>query len=292
MSTKDFFESIDNIVQENLISNKDINEVKKDGWERFKDLGLPPNDHTRELWKYSNFSNLQNIKYSNAEYSNFDLEGNLNNLVDNTPNNIFIVNGFFDSNKSNFTEDIIVESSSTLDKLDYLKSSLGTIAKNEENELIALNSSIMLDPVFISIKNQKKENSINIFIITTHQKKEFSSSPRLFIEASKIYKNLNKKTKSIISIFSGRMADVGKDPVPIIEKAVQMTNRKNKVEILWASTREPYNYTQAKQIGCQIITVPPKIIEKVSSFGKSFDQLTKDTVKAFLQDSKKSRFKI
>ena len=57
MSTKDFFESIDNIVQENLISNKDINEVKKDGWERFKDLGLPPNDHTRELWKYSNFSN-------------------------------------------------------------------------------------------------------------------------------------------------------------------------------------------------------------------------------------------
>ena len=88
------------------------------------------------------------------------------------------------------------------------------------------------------------------------------------------------------------MADVGKDPVPIIKKAVRMTRSKTKVEILWASTREPYNYKQAQQLGCQIITMPPKVIEKVSSFGKSFDRLTKDTVKAFLQDSKKSRFKI
>ena len=111
-------------------------------------------------------------------------------------------------------------------------------------------------------------------------------------QVKKINKCLDNKTKSIISIFSGRMADVGKDPVPIIKKAVQMTKNKNKVEILWASTREPYNYTQAQQLGCQIITMPPKVIEKISNFGKSFDRLTKDTVKAFLQDSKKSKFKI
>ena len=111
-------------------------------------------------------------------------------------------------------------------------------------------------------------------------------------QVKKINRCLDNKTKSIISIFSGRMADVGRDPVPIIRKAVQMTRSKNKVEILWASTREPYNYTQAKQLGCQIITMPPKVIEKVSKFGKSFDELTKDTVKAFLTDSKKSRFKI
>ena len=111
-------------------------------------------------------------------------------------------------------------------------------------------------------------------------------------QVKKINRCLDNKTKSIISIFSGRMADVGRDPVPIIRKAVQMTRSKNKVEILWASTREPYNYTQAKQLGCQIITMPPKVIEKVSKFGKLFDQLTKDTVKAFLKDSKKSRFKI
>ena len=111
-------------------------------------------------------------------------------------------------------------------------------------------------------------------------------------QVRKINRCLDNRTKSIISIFSGRMADVGKDPVPIVKKSVQMTRRKNKIEILWASTREPYNYTQAQQIGCQIITMPPKVIEKVSSFGKSFDRLTKDTVKAFLVDSKKSRFKI
>ena len=56
--------------------------------------------------------------------------------------------------------------------------------------------------------------------------------------------------------------------------------------------REPYNYIQAKQLGCQIITIPPSIIEKIEKFGKSFDQLTKETVKAFLVDSKKSKFKI
>tara|TARA_B100001123_G_scaffold285341_1_gene318026 strand:+ start:192 stop:893 length:702 start_codon:yes stop_codon:yes gene_type:complete len=111
-------------------------------------------------------------------------------------------------------------------------------------------------------------------------------------QVKKINRCLDNKTKSIISIFSGRMADVGRDPVPIIKKAVQMTRNKNKVEILWASTREPYNYTQAKQLGCQIITMPPAVIGKVSKFGKSFDKLTKDTVRAFLIDSKKSRFKI
>ena len=111
-------------------------------------------------------------------------------------------------------------------------------------------------------------------------------------QIKKINRCLDNRTKSIISIFSGRMADVGKDPVPIIKKAVQITRNKNKVEILWASTREPYNYTQAQELGCQIITMPPKVIEKVSKFGKSFHQLTKDTVKAFLKDSKKSKFKI
>ena len=111
-------------------------------------------------------------------------------------------------------------------------------------------------------------------------------------QVKKINSCLDNRTKSIISIFSGRMADVGKDPVPIIKKAIQITKSKNKVEILWASTREPYNYTQAKQLGCQIITMPPNIISKVSNFGKSFNQLTKDTVRTFLVDSKKSRYKI
>ena len=64
------------------------------------------------------------------------------------------------------------------------------------------------------------------------------------------------------------------------------------IEILWASTREAYNYIQAKQLGCNIITMSPKIIDQITSFGKSLNQLALETVKGFLSDSKKSKFKI
>ena len=108
----------------------------------------------------------------------------------------------------------------------------------------------------------------------------------------KILNKINKKTKVIISIFAGRAADAGKDPIPEIVKSIKLSKKFKNVEILWASVREPYNYLQAKQLGCHIITIPPSIIDKIENFGKSFDQLTIETVKAFLIDSKKSKFKI
>jgi len=111
-------------------------------------------------------------------------------------------------------------------------------------------------------------------------------------QVKKIIKNINKNSKTIISIFSGRMSDVGKDPIPIIKESVRLANKMKKVEILWASTREAYNYLQAKRCGCQIITMPPNIIQKISKFGKTYEELTLDTVKKFLEDSKKSKFKI
>ena len=111
-------------------------------------------------------------------------------------------------------------------------------------------------------------------------------------QVSKILSKINKKTKVIISIFAGRMADAGKDPIPVFKDAIKMTKNHKNVQILWASTREPYNYIQAKQLKCSIITVPPAIIDKIEKFGKSFDSLTKDTVLNFLKDSKKSKFKI
>ncbi len=113
-----------------------------------------------------------------------------------------------------------------------------------------------------------------------------------FNQTKKIFKCLNKKTKSIISIFAGRMSDKGKDPIPIFKKSISLTRKNKNVEILWASTREAYNFIQAKQIKCNIITMPPKIINQISNFGKSFNSLTLDTVKGFLRDSKKSKFKI
>tara|TARA_B100001057_G_scaffold181925_1_gene182672 strand:- start:202 stop:900 length:699 start_codon:yes stop_codon:yes gene_type:complete len=111
-------------------------------------------------------------------------------------------------------------------------------------------------------------------------------------QTKKILKVIDKKTKVIISIFAGRAADTGKDPVPEFLKSIKLAKNYKNVEILWASVREPYNYIQAKQIGCHIITIPPIIIEKIEKFGKSFNQLTVETIKAFLLDSKKSKFKI
>ena len=111
-------------------------------------------------------------------------------------------------------------------------------------------------------------------------------------QTQKILKQINKKTKVIISIFAGRAGDSGKDPIPQFVKSIKIAKKYKNVEILWASVREPYNYIQAKQLGCQIITIPPSIINKIEKFGKSFNQLTLETVKTFLLDSKKSRFKI
>ena len=111
-------------------------------------------------------------------------------------------------------------------------------------------------------------------------------------QTKKILKLINKKSKIIISIFAGRAGDAGKDPVVEIKKSISYSKRFKNVKILWASVREPYNYIQASQLGCHLITVPPKIIESIKKFGKSYNQLTIDTVKTFLMDSKKSKFKI
>tara|TARA_B100000965_G_scaffold228497_2_gene191262 strand:+ start:194 stop:886 length:693 start_codon:yes stop_codon:yes gene_type:complete len=111
-------------------------------------------------------------------------------------------------------------------------------------------------------------------------------------QTKKILKKINKRSKVIISIFAGRMGDAGKDPMPELKKSINLSKNFKNVQILWASTREPYNFLQAKKIRCHIITVPPAIIEKIEKFGKSFSELTKDTVKGFLVDSLKSKFKI
>jgi len=131
------------------------------------------------------------------------------------------------------------------------------------------------------IKNlNKKKIKLNITAVYTAQ------------QTKKILQKINKSSKVIISIFAGRMADVGKDPIPELKKSIKIAKKYKNVEILWASTREPYNYLQARQLKCHIITVPPSIILKIEKFGKSFQKLTTDTVKGFLLDSKKSSFKL
>ena len=129
-------------------------------------------------------------------------------------------------------------------------------------------------------KLNKKNIKLNITAVYTYK------------QTKQILKKINYKTKVIISIFAGRMADVGKDPLPQFINSLRFAKKYKNVEILWASVREPYNYIQAKQLKCHIITVPPSIIEKIGKFGKTSNSLTIDTVKNFLKDSKKSKFKI
>ena len=112
------------------------------------------------------------------------------------------------------------------------------------------------------------------------------------IQTKKILKSIKKESKVIISIFAGRYGDAGRDPLPEIKKSIFYSKRFKNVKILWASVREPYNYIQANQLGCHLITIPPKIIDTIKNFGKNYQQLTLDTVNTFLEDSKKSKFKI
>ena len=151
--------------------------------------------------------------------------------------------------------------------------------KNVYVKIPVINSKGLFTGKIIKALNKKKIK-LNITAVYTAKQTE------------QILKLINKKTKLIISIFAGRAADTGKDPIPEFKKSIMLSKKFKNVEILWASVREPYNYLQSKQLGCHIITIPPSIIEKIEKFGKSFDKLTRETVKTFLVDSKKSKFKI
>ena len=156
---------------------------------------------------------------------------------------------------------------------------INTWGKNVYVKIPVVNSKgVFMGPVIKELS--KKGIKLNITAVYTYE------------QTQKIFKCLNKKTRSIISIFAGRMADKGKDPLPIFKKSIRLVKKNKKIEILWASTREAYNFIQAKQMNCHIITMPPKVINQISSFGKSSKTMTLETVKGFLTDSKKSNFKL
>ena len=156
---------------------------------------------------------------------------------------------------------------------------LNSLGKNVYVKIPVCNSKGKFSGKIIKLLNKEK---IKLNITAVYNAKQ----------TKRILDCLDRKTNVIISIFVGRAGDAGKDPVPEIRKSIAMSKKFKNVKILWASVREPYNYIQAKQLGCQIITIPPATIEKIEKFGKSFNQLTKETVIAFLRDSKKSNFNI
>ena len=203
------------------------------------------------------------------------------------------------------TNPSLMRKAGAINYISYTKKILKITNKPVSSEVFADNQKEMIDQ---GVKISKWGKNIFVKVPVTNSEGKFmgkviqnlnKNNIKLNITAvytakqtKKILNRINKKTKVIISIFAGRMSDVGKDPIPEFRKSIKISKKFKNVEILWASTREPLNYLQAKQLKCHIITVPPAIIEKIEKFGKSFQKLTIDTVKSFLTDSKRSNFKI
>ncbi len=107
-----------------------------------------------------------------------------------------------------------------------------------------------------------------------------------------LLKKVNFKSKNILSIFAGRIADTGVNPKNVITDAIKLTKKQKNIEILWASVREPYNIVEANNYGCHIVTVPPNIIKKTNKFNYNLKKYSLNTVKQFYIDAKKSNLRI
>ena len=107
-----------------------------------------------------------------------------------------------------------------------------------------------------------------------------------------LIKYLNPDVNCYISIFAGRIADTGRDPVPIVKKSLELIKNKKNFEVIWASTREVYNIIQANKIGCNIITVGSDFLKKFKYLNYNLEKFSLDTVKDFYLDAKKSKFEI
>jgi transaldolase len=111
-------------------------------------------------------------------------------------------------------------------------------------------------------------------------------------QVQEVYDALNPDVSAFVSVFAGRVADTGRDPLPLMKQALELIRPKSKAELLWASPREVFNLMQAELMGCHIITITPDLLAKASKFGMDLEDLSLDTVKMFYNDATKSGFKI
>ncbi len=111
-------------------------------------------------------------------------------------------------------------------------------------------------------------------------------------QVKRVTERLAAETPAIISVFAGRIADTGVDPVPVMKKSVEIMKAKPKAELIWASPRELLNVFQADQVGCHIITATNDILKKLSLVGKDLDKYSLETVEMFYKDAKAAGFTI
>ena len=111
-------------------------------------------------------------------------------------------------------------------------------------------------------------------------------------QVSSVLEALSKGPGGYISVFAGRIADVGLDPLPIMQEVVEVLKGHPNIELIWASPRELYNVVQASEIGCDIITATNDILRKLPTLGKDLDQFSLETVKMFHDDAKEAGFTV
>jgi transaldolase len=145
----------------------------------------------------------------------------------------------------------------------------------------------------IPITNTKKESSIPLIRKLSHDGLKINVTAILTYDQVKgTFDALSPTIPAIISVFAGRIADTGVDPVPTMRQSSQLLRSKPNIELLWASSRELLNLFQAEQCGCQIITITPDILKKLPLVGKDLSDLSLDTVKMFYDDAHSSGYKI
>ena len=147
--------------------------------------------------------------------------------------------------------------------------------------------------VKIPITNTKKESSKELIKRLAEKRVKLNITAIMTLNQVKMVLSvLNKNVPSIISVFAGRIADTGRDPIPLMEKCLEEMKVNSKSELLWASSRELLNIVQADQIGCHIITVTKDIIKKLQLNNYNLEEYSLDTVKAFYKDAVEAGFKI
>ena len=111
-------------------------------------------------------------------------------------------------------------------------------------------------------------------------------------QVSVVARSIDAGSRTIVSVFAGRIADTGVDPIPLMKKSLNILSQFKNAELLWASPREALNIVQAEECGCHIITATPDLIAKLPLFGKSLSEFSLETVKMFYNDAKEAGYRI
>jgi len=147
--------------------------------------------------------------------------------------------------------------------------------------------------VKIPISNTKGESSIPLIKQLVGDGIKLNITAILTLEqVQAVNRVLSPMVPAIVSVFAGRIADTGVDPVPVMTAAAQMLKIESNAELLWASPREVLNVYQAEACGCDILTATPDILKKISLQGKDLEELSRETVQMFYDDARKAGFQI